>query len=228
MRNKNLIFYVSIVAVVFSVTLNSCKKSEKATPLDLSSLMAGSIDLNGATSPTDVPVNPTITATFTTDVDATTATNDNITLVQDYDNTNIPLTISATGKTITITPSSALSNGALYKLSFGVGLMAKNGLALTMLERSFTTEGTFVPTGQIAYWDFENTANDEVGSFDPTANGVIDITYSDSRKAAAGKAATFNGTTSLIEIPNGDQLSNTADFTLAFWVKADTSNMVSL
>ena len=37
------------------------------------------------------------------------------------------------------------------------------------------------------------------------------------------KLHTFNGTTSIIEIPNGDQLMN-PDFTLSFWVKAVTQD----
>jgi len=44
-----------------------------------------------------------------------------------------------------------------------------------------------------------------------------------SRKAAAGKAATFNGTTSLIEIPNGDLLMNSNSFSIAFWVKTNSA-----
>ncbi|MDO8896497.1 MAG: LamG-like jellyroll fold domain-containing protein, partial [Bacteroidales bacterium] len=58
------------------------------------------------------------------------------------------------------------------------------------------------------------------GSFNPLANGVVAVSYTASRNAAAGKAATFNGTTSIIEIPNGDQLINTKNLTLSFWVKA--------
>jgi hypothetical protein len=102
-------------------------------------------------------------------------------------------------------------------------LMATNGLYLTALDRSFTTEGTFVPAGQIAYWNFEDNADDQVGNFDPAGGGVIAVTYEASRNAAAGKAATFNGTTTLIRIPNGDQLMNTDDFTLCFWVNADST-----
>ncbi len=63
-------------------------------PINLGTLMVGTIDLNSATAPTNVPVNPAITATFSTDVDATTATTDNVTLTEDYDNVSIPLTVS--------------------------------------------------------------------------------------------------------------------------------------
>lgn len=77
----------------------------------------------------------------------------------------------------------------------------------------------------IANWTFENTAEDVAGNFNPSANGVVDITYAASRNAAAGMAATFNGTTSIIEIPNGDQLINTSDFTISFWVKTNSEGI---
>src|SRR5665647_2669009 len=83
MKRKHLYFSLLFVAVVFSLILNSCKKDP--VPLALKSLMAGAIDLNGATSPSNVPVNPTIVATFNVEVDPLTATTANITMVQDYD-----------------------------------------------------------------------------------------------------------------------------------------------
>lgn len=67
-------------AVAFSLMLSSCKKDPE--PLALESIMAGTIDLNGATSPSNVPVNPTIVATFNVDVDPATATASNITMVR--------------------------------------------------------------------------------------------------------------------------------------------------
>jgi len=97
------------------------------------------------------------------------------------------------------------------------------GLVLTEAARTFTTLGTFVPTGVVAHWAFEDNANDLAGSYSPSASGIIGITYTASHNATAGKAATFNGTTSLIEIPNGDALMNTASFTLSFWVNADST-----
>jgi len=58
------------------------------------------------------------------------------------------------------------------------------------------------------------------------ASDIIDITYTASRNTAAGKAATFNGTTSIIEVPNGDDLMNT-NFSLAFWVKTNSVGKTS-
>ncbi len=223
MKKQHVFLGFLMMTFLLSLALNSCKKDTPATPLTLGTLMAGTIDLNSAASPNNVPVDATITATFATEVDATTAVAANITVTEDYDALLIPLTIAVSGKVVTITFVNKLANGALYKLVFGAGLKATNGLTLTTLNRSFTTLGTFVPSGQFGYWNFENNANDLAGAFSATASGIISVTYSAGRNAAAGQAATFNGTTSLIEIPNGDQLINTHDFTLSFWVKSDSS-----
>jgi hypothetical protein len=225
MKRKHVFSSMLFVVVAFSLMLTSCKKDPE--PLALVSLMAGSIDLNGATSPNNVPVSPTIVATFNVEVDPATATTTNITMVQAYDAAAIDLTVTASGKTITIVPQASLGTGAIYELSFGAGLKSVDALAITPFERNFTTEGTFAPAGAIAHFTFEDNASDIIGPWDPAAADIIDITYTASRKAAAGKAATFNGTTSLIEIPNGDLLMNTNSFTVAFWMKTNSADKTS-
>ncbi|OFY54701.1 MAG: hypothetical protein A2Y87_04510 [Bacteroidetes bacterium RBG_13_46_8] len=204
-----------------AVFLSGCKEDEPV-PLTLDAIVAGTIDLNTATAPTGVPVDAAITVTFSTDVDTATAKSANITLTQDYDDADIAMDIEAVGKVITLTPKTNLGNGALYILDFSAGLLSTDGLALTSVSRSFTTEGTFAPAGAIAHWNFENNAEDQVGSYD--ASAAIAVTYTDSRNAAAGKAATFDGDASIIEIPNGDQLINTQNFTLSFWVKTNSTH----
>src|SRR5664279_964203 len=220
---KRKIFIISILMMMTAVfVIESCKKSNPA-PLNLGTLMAGSVDLNGATSPTGLPVMPTITATFTTPVDATTATASNITLTEDYDAVSIPLTISASGDVVTIMPSANLANGALYKLAITAGLKASDGQSVTAINRSFTTLGSFLPAGVFAYWNFDGNANDQTGNYNAPTAGIIGITYVTGRNAASGQAASFNGTSSLIKIPNGDALDNTSDFSLSFWMKSDTT-----
>ncbi len=218
MKRKNLFFGFVIALAAISVTFSGCKKDDPEDPT-LETLVAGTIDLNAATSATGVPVDPSIVATFNVEIDPASATSTNITLTQEYDNTDIPLTITVSGKNVTIVPVDDLGTGALYELKFKSGLKSVDGLVLTEVTRTFTTIGTFAPAGAIAHWNFENNANDVAGSFNPSANGIVDITYVDSRNTEAGKAASFNGTTSIIEIPNGDQLINTNDFTISFWVK---------
>lgn len=227
MKNKQFLFSFLLVTLLIFVVFNSCKKEEEPEPLTLVSLVAGTIDLNGATSATDVPVDPTITATFSVDIDQTTATETNITLIQDYDDLSIAVNITVDGKVITITPTSDLGTGTLYKLTFSTGLKSTDAVALTELTRNFTTTGAFAPSGAIAHFTFEDTADDQIGSFDPLTADIIDITYTDSRNTDAGKAATFNGTTSIIEVPNGEELLNTSDFSIAFWVKTNSTDKTS-
>jgi hypothetical protein len=221
MKRKILILSIlMMMAAVF--VIDSCKKSNPA-PINLGTLMVGTIDLNGATAPSNVPVNPTITATFSTDVDVATATTSNVTLTEDYDAVSIPLTVTASGKVVTITPIASLANGALYKLAITAGLKASDGQVLTPINRSFTTLGSFLPAGMVAYWNFDGNANDQTGNYSAAAAGITGITYVTGRNTASGQAASFNGTTSLIEIPNGDVLENSADFSLSFWMKDDTT-----
>jgi hypothetical protein len=221
MKRKSVFISALLVTALFGVLLSGCKK--EPTSFTLSTLTAGTIDLNGATPSNIVPVKPVMVATFNTDVDPATAIPANVTLVQDYDKTPITVTVTASGKTITITPVDNLSSGALYKLTLLAGLKSTGALVLTSVVRNFTTIGTFVPTGTVGYWNFENNANDQVGNNNPATSGVVGITYTASRNANAGLAATFDGTTSIIEIPNGDVLMNTPDFTLSFWVKTNSS-----
>ncbi|MEI6900259.1 MAG: LamG-like jellyroll fold domain-containing protein, partial [Bacteroidota bacterium] len=134
----------------------------------------------------------------------------------------VELTLTTAGSTITIVPKNVLGTGNGYTLTIN-GIMATDGQMLGSIVRNFTTEGAFAPEGPVAYWNFENNANDVMGNFNPVAGGAINITYVDSYKAMAGKAASFNGSTSLIEIPNGQRLDSTDSFTLAFWVKADST-----
>ena len=220
MKRKILIFGVLMMtmAVVF---IDSCKKNP--TPIALGSITIGSIDLNGVTAPTNVPVNPVITATFSTAVDASTATSSNITLTQDYNSADIPCTFDVSGAVVTITPTPVLANGALYKLDITSGLKATSGESLTALNRSFTTLGSFLPAGAVAVWTFNGNSNDQMGTYNPVTDGVIGITFVTGRNANAGQAASFNGTTSLIEIPNGNVLENSSDFSISLWMKPDTT-----
>ncbi len=213
-----------LLIAALSIVVSACKKDDEDNnpqAFNLTGLKAGSIDMNGATPPSDVPANPTIVATFSTNVNASTATNANITMTRDYDDANVPLNITVSGNTITIEPDEALGNGALHLLSIGAGLQSSDGVGLSAaVDRSFTTEGAFVPAGQVAYYNFNDNFDDQTGNYNPS--DVIDVDFVDSQSAAMGKAGSFNGNTSLIRIPNGDMIENTNDFTLAFWMKANS------
>lgn len=223
MKTKRTILSVLLIFTAAIFILSSCKKDDDETTFSLSSLKAGSIDLNGATSPNNVPVNPTIVATFTTDVDGSSVSATSIKLNRIYDNVDMPITVTVSGASITIIPVDDLGSGTQFKLSFPQ-VLSTDGQSVSAFNRSFTTAGTFAPSGVIAHWTFEGNAQDVVGTYNAT--DAIDIAYQASRNTAAGTAAFFNGTTSIIEVPNGDQLNNTTNFTLSFWVKTKSAGHV--
>jgi hypothetical protein len=225
MRIKHKYLLIVSAAALIAVMIQACGTDSAPTDFNLESMTAGGIDLNTAQSPDGVPVDATIEITFNSNVNAQTATSANISLIQDYDDTDIPLQISASGATITIQPEEELGSGALYQLNLGSGLMNEDDQSLASTSRSFTTAGTFSPPGIVAHWTFEDIADDITGNF--PASAAVDITYDASRNSDAGQAATFNGNTSIIEIPNGDQLIVTDDFTISFWVKTESDGHVN-
>ena len=102
MKRKHVFLNLLLATLLISVVVHSCKKDDPE-PLTLSSLAAGTIDLNGATSPANVPVMPTITATFNVPVDPATVTAATIKMIQDYDDAPIELDLTLDDKVITIT-----------------------------------------------------------------------------------------------------------------------------
>lgn len=219
---KSILLKSFAVACFAFLAIQGCKKDKT---YDLQSLSAGGVDLNGATSATGVGSNVAVIATFSEPINASTANSTNITLVRDYDGVTIPTTITVADNVVTIDPNEVLGSGTLYKLSFTGAVAYADGKAnVTAFSRTFTTGGTFAPSGAIAHWNFEGNAEDQVGTFD--ASAVVAVTYTDSRNAAAGKAATFDGDASIIEIPSGDVLQNSNDFTISFWVKAVSAGHV--
>jgi len=220
---KQIVKFSSLILVsVLLLGMMSCKKKDTAVTFSMTSLKAGSVDLNLGTPATTVPSNPTIMAGFSVAVNGATVTAATVTLVGQYGNKAIDLTLTTSGSTITIVPKTILGTGSVYTLSF-IGIGSTDGQSLGNVVRTFTTEGSFAPDGPVAYWNFDNNANDQMGNFNALSSGIIDITYVDSYKGMAGKAASFNGTTSLIEIPNGNMLDSCSDFSIAFWVKADST-----
>jgi hypothetical protein len=220
MKNNLKNLTMSLLALCL-LTITACKKDEKDPPFALTALKAGDTDLNGANSATGVPANATITATFSQNLDPTSA----VTLQRDYDDANLNVTVTASGNTLTIDPAEDLGGGTLYLLQLN-GIKSQKGEALAPVERSFTTSGTFLPAGQIAFFSFDGDASDQVSSFDPSANDIVAINFGADHKGAAGKAAEFNGDNSIIEVPNGSGLINADNLTLSFWVKTNSAGHV--
>lgn len=209
--------------VMIAVLFQACGTDSGSEDLNIESMTVAGMDLNAAQAPEGVPADAMIEITFNSNVQTSTATESNISLVQDYNGENISLDIAVNGATITITPQENLGSGALYQLTLGSGLLNEDDQPLASTSRSFRTAGTFAPPGAIAYYSFEGSADDEMGNYNPSASGVIDINYVDSRNSEAGQAAEFNGTSSIIEVPGAPEIASTGKLTLSFWVKPDSS-----
>ncbi|TVQ12802.1 MAG: hypothetical protein EA364_07980 [Balneolaceae bacterium] len=225
MKTLKITLILIIVMSTMALMFNACSDDSGPRELNIISMMVGDSDLNAAVSPSNVRVDASIVITFNSSINPATANPSTISLTQEYDDANVPVDITVDGATLTIKPQNILGTGILYQLDLRAGLLNTEDQPLAQTRRTFTTTGTFSPAGAIATWTFEGTADDVVGNYNPTANGVVDITYEPSRNAAAGTAATFNGTTSIIEIPNGDELITTEDFTLNFWVKTNSQGI---
>jgi hypothetical protein len=219
MKNQKWILSSLLAIGFFATVFVGCKKDEPAA-FNLTALTADGVDLNGSSSATGVASNAPIIATFSTAVDAATATTTTITLTNDLNSTPVTITVTTSGDVVTITPGGALDDGSLYKLAFTAGLKSTGGVAFTPLERTFTTAGFFAPAGYVASFNFEGDATDATGNYNAVSS--TGITYVAGRNADAGQAASFDGSTSIIQIPNAAALENGPAITLAFWVYGDT------
>ncbi len=180
------------------------------------------VNLGSGSAATGIPLDAVFTVTFSKAVDAASITDANVQLSQG--GTAVATNVTTSGSVVTITPTQPLTEEADYTLTLGSGIKAQDGGVFTQTTRSFTTVGATAPPeeGLIAHWNFEENAEDQVGTFD--ADEVIDVEYVEGRSEAAGMAASFNGTTSIIEIPNGPALMDTESFTLSFWMNLDTDH----
>lgn len=225
---KSTKFSILLIGAIamFAVLLQSCgTDSDEPLTLNIESMTVGGLDLNAPTAPDNVPLDATIEVTFNSDINPATATAANVSLIQDYDETEIPIQISASGSTLTIQPEEDLGSGALYQLELRSGLLNVDDQPLANTSRTFKTEGTFSPPGMVAHWPLDGNADDAVGNYN--ASAVVDVTYGEPRNPEAGQVAIFNGNTSIIEVPNASDLISTSDFTLSFWVKTDSEGHVN-
>jgi len=192
---------------------------------DFVSIYAESVDLNVTPPPNNVLINSRILATFEKELDVTSVNFGTIKLVRDYDNMELDFTTSVDGNALTIDPIENFGNGTLYILQFLDGIRSTDGKYLNPFSKMFTTEGSYVPAGVIAYWNFNDTPNEQINNTSPS--GIVNLSYATSYSPNAVKAGNFDGTTTILEFANADAWMNTNDFTLSFWVKAQSAGHVN-
>ncbi|MCX6284937.1 MAG: Ig-like domain-containing protein [Bacteroidetes bacterium] len=214
--------FSSLISLILLLGVLGCSKSTDTPTLYFNSLTAGGIGL-GIVSPTTVPSNATIIGVLSSNIDPASATTSSVQLLRLYDSTYVDGTVRVSGDTITFVPKNDLGSGISYAVTF-TGIRSTDGLQLTYLWRGFKTIGSFGPPGLVAYWNFENNTYDLQGNY--TVSSVNDLNYLISLRKTLGQCAVFNGTSTVIQVPNGDNLVNTNDFSLSFWVKANSQYQI--
>lgn len=172
------------------------------------------------------PVNSSVVVTFDKAIEASTADASSIAII--VNGVNIPSTITVNSTTVTIKPNVDMANGIDHLVSVTSMIKASDGAPATAAEFTFKTFGraTVVPpqaSSQLSYFSFSGNMNDAVGTHTPVAADVRNLTYTTDRFGFAGLAGNFNGETTLVEIPNGEQYMANNSFTLSVWIKASTT-----
>jgi|CryBogDrversion2_1035201.scaffolds.fasta_scaffold00048_6 Bacterial Ig-like domain/Concanavalin A-like lectin/glucanases superfamily len=214
--------FSGLISLILLLGVLSCTKKSENTVLSFNSLVAGGVGLGSATA-YNVPSNATIVATMTSAVNPATANSNTILLVRAFDTLTVDLTITVNGNTITMVPKTDLGSGINYTLTF-TSIYGTDGTIMSFLWRSFTTSGNWGPPGLVAYWNFEGNTYDQQKNY--TVTSVTDLNYAKSLRNSLGQCAAFNGTSTMIEVANADQLLNTTDFSLSFWVKANSQYQI--
>src|SRR5258708_2666466 len=164
---------------------HSCKK-ENIQPLLIVSVEVGGADLNNTAI--RVAVSAPIKAAFTTSIDPWSVSATSVLMTRDYDQTAVSLILIVSGTELSIKPAVNLVPGASYTLTITSDVKSTHGDAFGSFTITFKTAGIFVPSNQVAYWNFEHTPPDDVvGTYDPISTDVVDIAYEISKNDSSGR-----------------------------------------
>ncbi|HEV8514115.1 MAG TPA: LamG-like jellyroll fold domain-containing protein [Cyclobacteriaceae bacterium] len=228
MKKIKLPITIVLTSIFVAGILENCTK-EKAAPSPLiivSVTTDAGVDLNSATQATNIPLNAFVIVAFDQPVDTTQANLSSISL--SANGAVVPSKITVDGSTVTIKSKTNLTTGTVETVSVTSELKGTNGAGTTAADITFKTLGhTYVAppqaSNQLSYFSFSGNMNDEVGTHTPAAAAIKDLTFTTDRFGFAGLTGDFNGSTSLVEIPNGDQYLTNNSFTFSFWVKANST-----
>ncbi len=228
MKQLRLILRMVLVMGVMAVFVQRCKKDDKAPePLKVVSVATElGVALDGATLATGIPVNSSVVVTFDKAIEASTADASSIAII--VNGVNVPSTVTVNSTAVTIKPTVDMANGTDHVVSVASTLKASDGAPATATEFTFKTYGraNVVPpqsSSQLSYFSFSGNMNDAVGTHTPVAADVRNLTYTTDRFGFTGLAGTFNGETTIVEIPNGEQYMANNSFTLSVWIKANST-----
>lgn len=228
MKKLKLPATIILITIVVAQFMVNCKKDVAApSPLKVMSVSTdGGIVLNGATQAIDVPLNSSVIVSFDKTVDTTTTNLSNVVLKAN--GIEIPSTITATGTTVSIKPNVNLKTGTNQTISVESTFKAKDGAGTIAKDFTFKTFGntSVIPpqsVNQLTYFSFSGNMVDEVGAHTPEATDVRYLTYTTDRFGFAGLAGDFNGSTSIVEVPNADQFMLDNSLSISVWIKASST-----
>ena len=231
-KKAKLIFTVVLAAGLASIYLEGCKKDDDPSALTIVSITSTgtnlttgasqTVDLNGSTSPTNVPTNGVLTVTFSKPVNGATVTTTSVTLSDGT--TNVPLAVATVGSVVTVTPTAELVRGTLHTISVASSVIATDGGKFITASRTFTTAGKKPPvvpqsSKLVVYVPFEGTVVDKA-----TAHPILNsnVTFVADRFGNFNGCADFNGTTNYVGIQYAANMSN-ANTTVSYWIKLPAS-----
>jgi len=193
-----------------------------ATGIDLSTGEEVTLDLNGASSASDVPPSPTFKITFDRTIDENTVNADAFTL--ESENSTATLMATVSGEVVTLETSEELVRGTTYSLTIAATIAAEDEGTFTSTSRSFITAGrapAVIPQedNMVVYVPFDGTVSDEGG------HAILndDISFSEDRFGNFESSGDFNGTTNYVGIEYDADMNN-ANTTISYWMKLPPSD----
>ena len=231
---KNNFQFKTLMLAIFAfamLTFTSCKEDEPAAAIEIVSINAVgtdlttgnevTIDLNGTTTATDVPVNSVITITFGRALDASTISSSTVTLASG--STSITSTTSVSGESATITGESDLTKGTILTLLITDGVKASDGGSFVESSRTFKTAGKapgVIPQEEnvVVHVSFDGSVTEANGHTVLNDN----VGFAVNRFGEVDAAGDFNGTTNYVGIEYGTDMSN-ANTTVSYWMKLPSS-----
>lgn len=226
---KKLLSMLILMGFAISiVSLSGCKKDEDDSIADfnLTSLKCGNLDLDGATSATDVPVDQPIIAVFSTNI-SEASVEEAVALSRGTNGK--PYTYTVDGKTLTINATGGLLSGASYVLDLANTLKSTEGASYAGISVSFLTMGVGIDTPpqkefQTMYVQFNGGVSDLIGM---ATTNFEQVSYTTDRFGNANGAASFAGAASagtgdIIELSGDDLIS--PSMTISTWFKTNSAD----
>lgn len=227
---KHAIKIFGLIGLIGLIAFTRCSEDDpsalrivgvEVTGTDLATGNTTTVDLNGATSATDVPPDGVLTITFSKAVDPATVSTTSVTLTAGAEAVDVAVVVD--GSIVTITPTDLLDQGTLHTISVSAAVSANDGGNFSAASRTFTTAGTapaVVPQADnlVVYLSFNGEVVDEMG------HEILndEVTLGTDRFGNVESSGSFNGTTNYVGIEYGTDMSN-ANTTVSYWIKLPAS-----